>query len=48
LGAEIGKRRRVFDQLNLSVLTAFLEGRPLRSGLSAAAIAEEFRVYMFF
>lgn len=48
LVAEIGACRQAFDQLTLSVLTACLEGKPLRNGLSASVIAEEFRVYMDF
>ena len=46
LAAEIAVRREGFDRLNLSVLTSLLEGRELRSGLSPAGIAEDFRMYM--
>ena len=46
LAPEIAVRREEFDQLNISVLTSLLEGKNLRSGLSSASIAEDFRMYM--
>ena len=46
LAAEIAKRRREFDELNISVLTGLLRGEPLRDGLSVETIAEDFRMYM--
>lgn len=45
---EIEARRREFDALNISVLTALLNSGPLRSGLSVQAIVEDFRTYMDF
>ena len=48
LSTEITERRRAFDALNASVLTALLEERPLRNGLSVPSIVEEFRTYMDF
>lgn len=46
LAAEIAVKREDFDRLNLSVLTSLLEGKHLRSGLTPAGIAEDFRMYM--
>ena len=48
LAAEITKRRKAFDTLSISVLTNFLEGKLLRSGLSIPMIVEELRCYMDF
>lgn len=44
----IAERRREFDELNISVLTGLLCSRPLREGLSVAAVVEDFRMYMDF
>lgn len=46
LSAEIGVRRRAFDQLNIALLTALLESAPLREGLSVETVVEDFRMYM--
>lgn len=46
LAGAVAERKRGFDALSISVLTDFLADRPLRGGLSAAAIAEELRSYM--
>lgn len=45
---EISKRRREFDELNISVLTGLLRSKPLRQGLSVEAVVEDFRMYMDF
>ena len=44
----IAKLRREFDQLNISVLTGLLCSKPLREGLSVAAVVEDFGMYMDF
>lgn len=46
LAAEIAARRRPFDELNVSVLRALLQSAPMRAGLSADAVVEDFRMYM--
>lgn len=46
LAGEIAACRRDFDALGISVLTGYLEGKPLRDGLTIPAIVEEFRTYM--
>jgi len=46
LAGEIAKCRESFDALSISVLTEYLEGKPLRVGLSISAIVEELRCYM--
>ncbi|MDD3410620.1 MAG: TetR/AcrR family transcriptional regulator [Eubacteriales bacterium] len=46
LAAELARARMPFDRLNISVLTRLLENTPLRSGLTAAAVVEDFRMYM--
>lgn len=38
--------REQFDRLNIAVLTRLLESEPLRPGLSAQQLAEDFRMYM--
>lgn len=43
---KIAERRKGFDELNISVLTALLESIPLREGLSVHAVVEDFRMYM--
>ncbi|SHK44204.1 TetR/AcrR family transcriptional regulator [Hespellia stercorisuis] len=48
LAMQIANARDAFDALNISVLTALLESAPLRKGLSAAAVTEDFRMYMDF
>jgi TetR/AcrR family transcriptional regulator len=48
LSAEIAECREAFDKLNIAVLTALLDGRRLRKGLSIPAIVEAFRTYMDF
>lgn len=44
----IAECRREFDELNISVLTGLLCSKPLREGLSVAAVVEDFRMYMDF
>ena len=46
LAEQIAVRRRAFDALNISVLTALLESAPLREGLSVETVVEDFRLYM--
>lgn len=46
LAEQIAVRRRAFDELNISVLTALLESTPLREGLSVETVVEDFRMYM--
>lgn len=46
LAEKIAARREAFDRLNVSVLTALLEGKDLRGGLSPACIAEDLRMYI--
>ena len=46
LRERIADCRREFDALNISVLTDLLDSGALRSGLSAAEIVEDFRLYM--
>ena len=46
LEEEIARRRQGFDRLNAAVLSDLLEAAPLRKGLKAAAVVEDFRMYM--
>ena len=46
LAEEIARRRHGFDRLNAAVLSHTLETAPLRKGLNAAAVVEDFRMYM--
>ncbi|MGN0982239.1 MAG: TetR/AcrR family transcriptional regulator [Candidatus Limivicinus sp.] len=46
LAEEIARRRQGFDRLNVAVLSAVLESAPLRKGLNADAVVEDFRMYM--
>lgn len=46
LEEEIARRRQGFDRLNADVLTGVLGGAPLRAGLRAEAVVEDFRMYM--
>lgn len=46
LATRIAACREGFDAVNLSVLTDLLSCVPLREGLSGAAIADDFRLYM--
>lgn len=46
LAEEIARRRQAFDRLNAEVLTGVLGEAPLRAGLSAEAVVEDFRMYM--
>ena len=46
LAEEIARRRQGFDRLNAAVLSHMLETAPLRKGLNAAAVVEDFRMYM--
>lgn len=48
LVSQIALCRKRFDELNVSVLTEFLNSRPIRKGLSVPIIVEDFRVYMDF
>jgi len=48
LSEKIAQCRKGFDELNISVLTRLLSNKPLRKGLSADTIAEDFRMYMDF
>ncbi len=40
--------RRGFDELNVSILTAFLNSQHVREDLSVPAVVEDFRIYMDF
>ena len=46
LAEEIALQRQAFDRLNADVLTGVLGEAPLRAGLRAEAVAEDFRMYM--
>ena len=46
LAEEIAARRQAFDRLNIAVLSDLLETAPLRKGLDAATVVEDFRMYM--
>ena len=46
LAEEIARQRQAFDRLNADVLTGVLGEAPLRAGLRAEAVAEDFRMYM--
>lgn len=46
LNSGIAERRRLFDALNIRVLTGLLNSEPLREGLSVDVIVDDFRVYM--
>lgn len=46
LSAEIAKRRRKFDELNISVLTVLLKSETMRKGISVSTVVEDFRMYM--
>ena len=46
LAEEIARRRQGFDRLNADVLTGVLAKTPLRAGLRAEAVVEDFRMYM--
>ncbi|MDO5413138.1 MAG: TetR/AcrR family transcriptional regulator [bacterium] len=46
LAEEIARRRQGFDRLNAAVLSKVLASAPLRKGLNAAAVVEDFRMYM--
>lgn len=46
LAEEIARRRQGFDRLNADVLTGVLGDAPLRAGLRAEAVVEDFRMYM--
>lgn len=46
LTEEIARRRQGFDRLNAAVLSDLLEAAPLRKGLKAAVVVEDFRMYM--
>lgn len=48
LAAEVTKCRKEFDELNIFVLTEFLNSQSVRDGLSVPAIVEDFRIYMDF
>lgn len=48
LAEEIARHRNSFDEWNIAMLTALLEGETLRKGLSVSVIAEDFRMYMDF
>ncbi|MGM9592846.1 MAG: TetR/AcrR family transcriptional regulator [Candidatus Onthomonas sp.] len=48
LTRQISDCRSRFDTLNIAVLTALLQDRSLRPGLSVSAIVEDFRLYMDF
>lgn len=48
LAEEIARRKQPFDELNIAVLTQLLAYRPLRAGMTAAEIIEDFRLYMDF
>lgn len=48
LSAALAGVKSPFDALNICTLTALLENAALRSGLTAAAVVEDFRVYMDF
>ena len=43
---KIAPLKESFDRLNISVLTELLGMEPLRSGLSVAAVVDDFRMYM--
>lgn len=42
----IADARRCFDELNIAVLTALLEGTTLRDGLQVPNLVEDFRMYL--
>ena len=42
----ISEMRRIFDELNISVLTGLLDSAALRDGITVAAVVEDFRMYM--
>ena len=46
LAEEIARRRQGFDRLNIDVLTGVLGEAPLRAGLRAETVVEDFRMYM--
>lgn len=48
LAGEIAARRRALNDLSLSLLTALLQSEPLREGLCAQTVVEDFRMYMDF
>lgn len=48
LTMQLMKARAAFDALNISMLTALLMSAPLRKGLSAANVTEDFRMYTDF
>lgn len=48
LVSEIADCRKEFDELNVFVLTEFLNSKSVRKGLSVPVIVEDFRIYMDF
>ena len=46
LACEIAEARRCFDDLNILVVTQFLENATLRAGMTIPTVVEDFRMYM--